>query len=290
MSTQVTTDKFGHRAANPAAIELPAPTAWPIVLGFGFTLLFAGLLTDVSVSVLGAILSVAGCVGWFREVFPREREELVEILPEDEEIATERQRVERIHVDEAIVRAWLPLETYPISAGVKGGWAGSLAMAVLACIYGLVKAGSIWYPINLLAAGIYTQSVNLEPAQLNAFHAGPFVAAVILHGIVSTLVGLLYGAMLPMFPRRPIVLGGLIAPVLWSGLLYSILGLLNPVLESHINWFWFMASQIGFGVVAGLVVIRQSRVPTRENLPFVVRAGIEAPGMMRQKESGEKRP
>jgi len=290
MSTQSTANKFGHRAENPAAIKLPAPTAWPIVLAFGFTLLFAGLLTDVSVSVLGAILSLAGCVGWFREVFPHEREELVEIAPEDEEIATERQSVERIHVDEAIVRAWLPLETYPISAGVKGGWAGSVAMAVLACIYGLVKTGSIWYPINLLAAGIYMESMSLEPAHLNAFHAGPFVVALILHGIVSTLVGLLYGAMLPMFPRRPILLGGLIAPVLWSGLLYAILGLLNPALESHINWFWFMASQIGFGVVAGLVVIRQSRVPTRENLPFAVRAGIEAPGMMRQKENGEKRP
>ncbi|HWN74889.1 MAG TPA: hypothetical protein VNO13_04045 [Candidatus Udaeobacter sp.] len=290
MRTPLAENRLGRATGNPVAIELPAPTAWPIVLAFGLTLLFAGLLTDVSVSVLGAVLSVAGCLGWFREVFPREQEELVEIEPEDESVATERQRVERIHVDEAIVRAWLPLETYPISAGVKGGWAGSVAMAVLACIYGLVKAGSIWYPINLLAAGIYTQSLSLEPAQLNAFHAGPFVAAVILHGIVSTLVGLLYGAMLPMFPRRPILLGGLIAPVLWSGLLYSILGLLNPVLESHINWFWFMASQIGFGVVAGLVVIRQSRVPTRENLPFAVRAGIEAPGMMRQKKSGEKRP
>jgi hypothetical protein len=290
MSTPVTADRLKHGPGHPGAIELPAPTAWPIVLAFGLTLLFAGLLTDVSVSVLGAVLSLAGCVGWFRDVFPREQEELVKIEPEDEAITTERQRVERIHVDEAIVRAWLPLETYPISAGVKGGWAGSVAMAVLACIYGLLKTGSIWYPINLLAAGIYTQSMSLEPAQLNAFHAGPFVAALILHGIVSTLVGLLYGAMLPMFPRRPIVLGGLIAPVLWSGLLYSILGLLNPVLESHINWFWFMASQIGFGVVAGLVVMRQSRVPTRENLPFAVRAGIEAPGMMRQKENGEKRP
>jgi hypothetical protein len=290
MSTPLTADKLGHDTRNRAGIELPAPTAWPIVLAFGFTLLFAGLLSDVSVSVLGAVLSIAGCVGWFREVFPHEREELVEVLPEEAVVVTERERVERIHVDEAIVRAWLPLETYPISAGVKGGWAGSVAMAVLACIYGLVKTGSIWYPINLLAAGIYTQSANLEPAQLNAFHAGPFVVALILHGLVSTLVGLLYGAMLPMFPRRPIILGGLIAPVLWSGLLYSILGLLNPVLESHINWFWFMASQIGFGVVAGLVVIRQSRVPTRENLPFAVRAGIEAPGMMRQKEGGEKRP
>ena len=241
-------------------------------------------------SVLGAVLSLAGCVGWFREVLPHEHEEAVEVVAEDESIATERQRVERLHVAEEIVRAWLPLETYPISAGVKGGWAGSIAMAVLACIYGLLKTGSIWYPINLLAAGIYTQSMNLEPAQLNAFHAGPFVVAVILHGLVSTLVGLLYGAMLPMFPRHPIILGGLIAPALWSGLLYSILGLLNPVLESHINWFWFMASQIGFGIVAGLVVMRQSRIPTRENLPFAVRAGIEAPGMMRQKETGEKRP
>ena len=290
MSTPLTADKLGQGARKPAEIELPAPTAWPIVLAFGFTLLFAGLLTDVSVSVLGAVLSLAGCVGWFREVLPHEHEEVVEIVPEDSSITTERRRVELLHVAEEIVRAWLPLETYPISAGVKGGWAGSVAMAVLACIYGLLKTGSIWYPINLLAAGIYTQSSNLEPAQLNAFHAGPFLVALILHGLVSTLVGLLYGAMLPMFPRRPILLGGLIAPVLWSGLLYSILGLLNPVLESHINWFWFMASQIGFGVVAGLVVMRQSRVPTRENLPFAVRAGIEAPGMMRQKERGEKRP
>src|SRR5216684_8233428 len=290
MSTPLTADKLGHGARKPAETELPAPTAWPIVLAFGFTLLFAGLLTDVSLSVLGAVLSLAGCVGWFREALAHEHEEVVEIVPEDFSITTERQRVERLHVAEEIVRAWLPLETYPISAGVKGGWAGSVAMAVLACIYGLLKTGSIWYPINLLAAGIYTQSSNLEPAQLNAFHAGPFVVALILHGLVSTLVGLLYGAMLPMFPRRPILLGGLIAPALWSGLLYSILGLLNPVLESHINWFWFMASQIGFGIVAGLVVMRQSRIPTRENLPFAVRAGIEAPGMMRQKESGEKRP
>src|SRR5246127_2920855 len=290
MSTQGTANKFGHRAANPAAIELPAPTAWPIVLAFGCTLLFAGLLTDISVSVLGAVLSVAGCYGWFREVFPHEREELVEILPEDAAIATERQRVERIHIDEAIVRAWLPLETYPVSAGVKGGWAGSVAMAILACLYGLLKTGSIWSPINLLAAGIYTESMNLEPAQLNAFHVGPFFVALILHGLVSTLVGLLYGAMLPMFPRQPIILGGLIGPVLGSGLLYSILGLLNPVLESHINWFWFMASQIGFGVVAGFVVMRQERVSTREHLPFFVRAGVEAPGIVAQRENGEKRP
>jgi hypothetical protein len=159
-------------------------------------------------------------------------------------------------------------------------------MAVLACGYGLLKAGSIWYPINLLAAVAYSQSLRLETGQLNSFHADSFAIALILHGLVSTLVGLLYGAMLPMFARRPIVLGGLIAPVLWSCLLYSIMGLLNPLLASHIDWIWFSVSQVAFGIVAGLVVVRK----TRENLPFAVRAGIEAPGTIPPKGSGENQP
>jgi hypothetical protein len=125
---------------------------------------------------------------------------------------------------------------------------------------------------------------------LNAFHAGTFFIAVILHLTGSTLVGLLYGAMLPMLARRPIFLGGLVVPVLWSGLLYSLLGLLNPLLGSHIQWGWFIASQVAFGVVAGLVVMRQSRVPTHENIPFALRAGIEAPGVMPTRAAGEKRP
>jgi hypothetical protein len=173
---------------------------------------------------------------------------------------------------------------------VKGGLAGSVAMAVLACTYGVLKAGSIWYPINLLAATVSAQSLKLAPAQLYSFHADSFAVAVFLHALVSTLVGVLYGAMLPMFARRPIVLGGLIAPVLWSGLLYTMLGLLNPLLASRIDWFWFMASQFAFGVVAGIVVLRQSRMPTRENLSFALRAGVEAPGIMPPHESGEKRP
>ena len=283
METHLSAQHSGERSRLPDVIELPAPTAWPLALAFGFTLLFAGLLTNASLSILGLVLVVAGCAGWFREVLPHEKEVALPVVPEELRIATERKLVERVPVAPELVRAWLPVETYPISAGVKGGWAGSVAMAVLACTYGLLKARSIWYPINLLAATVYSQSQKLDPAQLNSFHFDSFAMAVVLHGIGSTLVGLLYGAMLPMFPRRPIILGGLIAPVLWSGLLYSILDLLNPLLASHIDWFWFMASQVAFGVVAGLVVVRQERIPTSENLPFAVRAGIDAPGIMAEK-------
>jgi hypothetical protein len=290
MATLLSVEQAKQNLPAPVEIELPASTAWPLVLAFGFTLMFAGLLTSASVSVLGAVLGVAGCIGWFREVFPHEHEEKVPIVFEPQRIATERLVVERVPVAPALVRAWLPLETYPVSAGIKGGLAGGAAMAVLACAYGLLKAGSIWYPINLLAATVYAESLKLGPAQLNSFYADSFAIALFLHGIGSVFVGLLYGAMLPMFARRPIVLGGLIAPVLWSGLLYSTMQLLNPLLASRVDWIWFMASQIAFGVVSGLVVVRQERVSTRENLPFVVRAGIEAPGIMLPRESGEKQP
>jgi hypothetical protein len=288
MGTMQTTGQMTE-SPTPREIEVPAPTAWPFVLAFGFTLLFAGLVTSLSISLLGLVLSLAGCVGWFCEVFPREHEEVVPVIAEDLRITTERRVVELLPVGQT-ARAWLPLKTYPVSAGVKGGLAGSVAMAVLACAYGVLKAGSIWYPINLLAAVAYAQSLKLGPAQLYSFHAESFAIASVLHILVSALVGLLYGAMLPMFARRPIVLGGLIGPVLWSGLLYTMLGLLNPLLASHIDWPWFIASQVAFGIVAGLVVMRDSPMPTRENLSFAIRAGIEAPGISAPRENEEERP
>jgi hypothetical protein len=285
-------EQMERSSQAPSEMEVPAPTAWPFILAFAFTLMFAGLLTSAAVSVLGVVLALAGCLGWFREVFPHEHEELVSIVPEDLSVTTERHVVERLPIAAEQVRAWLPVETYPISAGLKGGLAGGVAMAAIACTYGLISEGSIWYPINLLAAVVYSrqEAQLLTPAWLNSFHPWIFFIAVILHITGSTLVGLLYGAMLPMFARRPILLGGLIGPVLWSGLLYSTMNLLNPLLGAHIRWGWFIASQVAFGVIAGLVVVRQSRVTTRENLPFAVRAGIEAPGITPPRGSGEKHP
>jgi hypothetical protein len=265
------------------AITLPAPTAWPIILAFGITLVFAGLVTNASLSILGAILAVTGCVGWFRDVLPAEKEEMIRVTAEVSVVATSRREVERLAVAPELSRALLPLETYPVSAGIKGGLAGSVAMAVLACLYGLLKQGSIWYPINLLAATAYSEFLRFGTASLDTFHLGSFSIAVVIHLLTSLLVGLLYGAMLPMFPRRPILLGGIIAPILWTGLLYSILELLNPLLNKHIDWVWFIASQFAFGIVAGLVVMRQERVPTHQFVPFAIRAGIEAPGMTREK-------
>src|SRR5271163_2884101 len=263
--------------ATRSTIHLPAPTAWPIVLAFGVTLLLAGLVTTTAVSLLGALLAVAGFVGWFRDVLPQEQEETIEVKVEATVVSTSRREVARLPIAPDLPRALLPLETYPVSAGIKGGLAGSVAMAALACLYGVLKQGSIWYPINLLGATINAPSTQLDSASLNSFHLGSFLIAALLHLVTSLLVGLLYGAMLPMFPRRPIVLGGIIGPVLWTGLLYSILGLIIPLLNARIDWLWFIASQFAFGIVAGLIVVRQDRVRVRQFMPFAIRAGIETP-------------
>jgi hypothetical protein len=273
---------IGTRQIAPATLQLPAPTAWPIVLAFGITLLFAGLLTAIPVSILGAVLALAGTVGWFRDVLPHEAHETVLVSDKVEPVVTTRPEVARVGwITEELNRSWLPLEIYPVSAGIKGGLAGSVAMAILAIIYGIASKHGVWYPINLLAAGFFPARVTT--AGIAAFHLDALLIAAAVHLITSLIVGLLYGAMLPMFPRRPILLGGFVAPILWSGLLYSSLGIVNPVLNQRIDWFWFVLSQLGFGIVAGIVVSRQERVHTWQHLPFALRAGMEATGAIGNK-------
>src|SRR6266478_3687482 len=98
MATPLSAEQLEQSSWGPSEIEVPAPTAWPFVLAFGFTLMFAGLLTSASVSVLGTVLAVVGCVGWFREVFPHEHEETVPVVFEEHRITTERRIVARVPV------------------------------------------------------------------------------------------------------------------------------------------------------------------------------------------------
>jgi hypothetical protein len=267
-------------------IEMPAPTAWPIALAFGLALVFAGLVTSEAVSVLGAIVAVAGAVGWFRDVLPHEAREEVRVTREELIFTTTRSSVVRMPAAPELQRAFLPLEIYPVSAGVKGGLAGSVAMAIVAMLYGLISRHSVWYPINLLAAGFLPASMTANMAAMSEFNLSVFLIAIVIHLITSLLVGLLYGAMLPMLPRQPILLGGLIAPLFWTGLIHSILGIVNPVLNQRIDWGWFVASQVAFGIVAGIIVTRQEKIRTWQRLPLAFRSGMEASGM-RDENRGE---
>ena len=274
---EITQHGEGHAAG--AAIHLPAPTAWPIVLAFGCTLAAAGLVTSAGISLLGGVLVLAGSIGWFRQVLPHEQHEEVPITDQPVTIATSRVLVERIRLSPEH-RAHLPIETYPITSGIKGGIAGGIAMIVPALLYGWIAQHSIWYAVNLLGGAGVAQWTKSTSAEIAAFHWQWLLIAIVIHSITCVLVGLLYGAMLPMLPRHPILLGGILAPVLWTGILHSFMGVINPALADHIAWGWFLVSQVTYGVTAGIVVARQARVPTGQSLPFFARLGVEAPGLM----------
>ena len=272
-------DPLHHDQQQSATIHLPAPTAWPIILAFGCTLAAAGLVTSAGISILGGVFMLAGCAGWFRQVLPREQHEEVAVTVQQVMIASSRTLVDRVRLSPEH-RARLPVESYPVISGIKGGIAGGIAMIGPALLYGLIAQHSIWYPVNLLGGAGVAGWRDPTTADIAAFHWQSLIVAIVIHTLTCLLVGLLYGAMLPMLPRHPVLLGGILAPVLWTGILHSFMGIINPALADRISWSWFLVSQVAYGVTAGIVVARQERIPTSQSLPFAARLGIEAPGMM----------
>lgn len=266
-----------NHAQEEHGLQLPAPTAWPMVLALGLSLVLTGMVTDVVVSILGGLLAFAGMVGWFRQVLPHEVHEGVEVRTEEVIVTTNRTLAARLPKG-PMHRKIIPVETFQIVTGIKGGIAGGLAMTVPAGIFSLVKYHSFWYAVNLLAAGGFVSWAGASNAFLGEFHLQGLLAAIVIHGLTSLLVGLLYGAMLPMFPKYPIVTAGFIVPLLFTGILHSALSIVSPILNERIDWFWFVVSQIAFGLVCGFVVNLQAKVrtPQFQALPFSVRAGLHS--------------
>ena len=193
-------------------VHLPAPTAWPLVLALGLTFTLAGLVTNWGISVLGAVLIVAGCVGWFGQVWPHAQHVAVPVKVQKFEYTSVRTKVAHIEIDESH-RARLPVHTPSVTAGVKGGIAGGAAMIVPALLYGLIRYHSIWYAVNLLGGAGVAGWSNPTLAEILHFRLSALITATIIHAAGSLLIGLLYGAMLPMLPRHPMLLGGIIALV-----------------------------------------------------------------------------
>ncbi len=263
-------------ASSNSQVELPAPTVWPIVFALGVALGFAGLLSSAYVSIAGGALLLAGAIGWWMQVLPAEHHERVAIEPEAAvETAPAVIPVEYLRVGMERHRAHLPLRIKPYSAGIKGGIVGSIAMAGVAMIFGVISQGSVWYPINLLAAAADPSLASASVETLRQFSFVGLILGTIIHGLASILVGVLYAVMLPMFPHKAFWWAGVSAPILWSGVIASTLALVNPALSARIDWRWFVASQLAFGLTGGYVIARSQSIETRQNLPLAVRAGIE---------------
>lgn len=263
------------------SVHLPAGTAWPLVLAFGCTLLLGGILLGLPISILGFVLAVFACVGWFRQLYPHEHIEHIHVEVQPIEVETTRPAVDRYQLSEPLPVTMDPAAN-PIAAGFKAAVLGGIVMAIVAILYSLVVHHSFWYAINLLGGAGTANWINPTTADISAFHIQGLIIASVLHVVLMLLVGLIYGAILPMLPRLALLLGGIVAPVIWTGIVHSALGLMDPTFDLRVSWPWFLASQIAFGLVATWVIMRDESYRRTRKLPLAIRAGMEIPGIMHE--------
>lgn len=262
-----------HPHSGGDSVHLPKPTAWPMVLALGVSLLVAGLITHVTITVLGAVLAAYAAVGWFRNVLPHEQHEsvAVHVTETDRELAAATEPAPpAVHV--------APERTYSFISGIEAGLAGGTSMALVAMLYSILHFHSLWYAINLMAASSFLSWTNASDAFLSAFHLQGLLVGLGIHWMISVLIGLLYASVMPIFPRLALISGGVFTPILWTVLAYSVMNSVTPILRARVDWTWFILSQIAFGLTAVVVVGLRVRVRAAsfQALPFEERAGLHS--------------
>ncbi len=251
--------------AAPDSVEMPRPTAAPLVLALGITLLAAGVALGTGFLVVGAVVVVAGLSIWIVQLLPGRghvHESLVETARPQLVMAVPG-GVEHLRPGMPGYRLRLPQDVHPVSAGLKGGLAGGAAMPVPALLWGLLSGHGLWYPVNLLAGIVLPGVGRMTVPELERFNASLLVVALVIHVVMSGVVGLIFGVLLPTLPAvpRPIAWGGLLMPILWTGASYVAMQVVNPALPGRINWPWFLLSQFVFGITMPAVVLGAKRLP-----------------------------
>jgi hypothetical protein len=83
-----------------------------------------------------------------------------------------------------------------------------------------------------------------------------------MHAVLSIGFGVLFALVIPKLPplATPIVWGGLVLPMVWTGISYGLMGVVDKSLQNYVSWPWFIVSQFVFGVAAAVVVLRSETI------------------------------
>jgi hypothetical protein len=246
--------------APPESVLMPRPTAAPLVLALGMAVLAAGVPFGAGFFVVGALVLVVGLSIWIAQLLPGRGhvyESLAEPARRPGPVPAAPVGVERLQPGMPGYRLRLPQDIHPISAGIKGGILGGAAMPVPALLWGLLSGHGVCYPVNLLAGMVLPGVGRMTVAELEQFHGSLLVVALIVHAVMSVVIGLVYGVLLPTLPAVPrsIAWGGLLMPILWTGASYVAMRLVNPALPVKVSWPWFLVSQLVFGITMPAVVL-----------------------------------
>src|SRR5258708_34090116 len=121
-------------------ILVTAPTVWPFMLALGIALIFTGLVTHPVVSIVGAIVLLCSSIGWWFDVLPEQKEEIVPVSPAVQVVRSS------LTVDHLAAghRVQIPVEVHPYWTGIWGGLPGAAARAVGARSFVVMSQGGSW--------------------------------------------------------------------------------------------------------------------------------------------------
>lgn len=262
---------------------MPQATIAPLTLSLGLAMIAVGVITSPAFLIVGAGVIIAGLSLWIGSLLPGRghlHEPFVPVGQRPKLVLGRPLTVEHLHMGMPGYRLRLPMEVHPISAGVRGGIIGGFIMPIPALAYGLMSGHGIWYPINLLAGMVLPGVGLMTETELEQFRPSLLVLGIFIHAVMSVVLGLIYGVLLPTLPpiSRPLAWGGLLMPLLWTGVSFVVMGAVNPVLARGVDWPWFIASQFLFGVVAAIAVIRSSSLhPLQDGLLGGILGGLFMP-------------
>lgn len=243
-------------------IEMPKPTVWPMIVSLGLGLVGWGFAVGAeSFAVVGGFLFLLGLWKWFEIlVCGTGREFEPTTQPKPMPIEAMPGTVEKAGGG---FRPRLPQKRYPVTSGIKGGLVGGLLMPIPAEAWSLLSGHGLWYPVNLLDGLVLPGVDHFSVPELEQFRPWLFVLGLFIHVVMSTVIGLAFGVLLPLIPTRwwwQLVFGGLVLPCVWTGFSGGLMGIANPALREHVDWYWFAVSQFVFAIAATLVVLRSEKL------------------------------
>ena len=249
------------KAPETGVVDMPQSTAAPLVLATGLAIAAYSWPTNPTFLIVGAVIFVCGLGAWIVHLLPGRghvAEELVEPSRRAAPVKPAVGAVDQLRRGMPGYRLRLPQKVHPLSAGIKGGIAGGIAMPLPAIVYGLLSGHGIWLPVNLLAGLVRPGVDRMNIEELSEFSPELLAIGLAIHATITVTFGLLYGVLLPTLPpiARPLAWGAVLLPLLWTAVSFLAASSINPEVRQRVDWPWFIAAQFVFGIAAALVVMR----------------------------------
>ncbi len=134
-----------------------------------------------------------------------------------------------------------------IAAGAIAGLVGGILMGLSLMILSGVSGMGFLHPIELAGSTFYGVEAILGGT-------GPLVAGILVHLGSTSLLGALFGALLPMNQQRKATSWGVFYGIFcWALVTFMALPLLNSTMQERVEWApgWWFLSFLLYGSVLG---------------------------------------